>query len=39
MRCIPLDLAAAGGAAAPGSGVCIYCAKPASERAVFARAY
>jgi prolyl-tRNA synthetase len=41
MRCIPLDPAAVlgDGAALPASGACIYCAKPATERAVFARAY
>ncbi|MGB9431929.1 MAG: proline--tRNA ligase [Candidatus Acidiferrum sp.] len=40
MRCIPLDQAAVLGAGAgSGSGTCIYCGKPAKERAVFARAY
>ena len=33
MRCIPLDQAAG------GSGTCVYCGKPATERAIFARAY
>jgi prolyl-tRNA synthetase len=32
MRCIPLDQPG-------GTGNCVYCAKPASERAIFARAY
>ncbi len=32
MRCIPLDQG-------PGGGSCIYCGKPATERAIFARAY
>jgi prolyl-tRNA synthetase len=33
MRCIPLDQPAGGG------GKCVYCSKPASEKAIFARAY
>src|SRR2546423_4639909 len=32
MRCIPLDQPG-------GSGSCVYCGKPASERAIFGRAY
>jgi prolyl-tRNA synthetase len=32
MRCIPLDQSGA-------AGHCVYCGKPASERAIFARAY
>src|SRR5229473_3555571 len=32
MRCIPLEQSG-------GSGVCVYCGKPAAERAIFARAY
>ena len=32
MRCIPLDQAGA-------AGDCVYCGKPAAERAIFARAY
>jgi prolyl-tRNA synthetase len=32
MRCIPLDQE-------PGKGQCVYCNQPASERAVFGRAY
>jgi prolyl-tRNA synthetase len=40
MRCIPLDPAAVlGHAAGPGSATCVYCGKPAKERAIFARAY
>jgi prolyl-tRNA synthetase len=40
MRCIPIDqesVLGPGGAAA--SGTCVYCNKPAKERAIFARAY
>jgi prolyl-tRNA synthetase len=32
MRCIPLDQPG-------GSGVCVYCGKPAKEKGIFARAY
>jgi prolyl-tRNA synthetase len=32
MRCIPLEQSG-------GPGVCVYCGKPAAERAIFARAY
>jgi prolyl-tRNA synthetase len=32
MRCIPLEQS-------PGSGSCVYCGKPATEQAIFARAY
>lgn len=40
MRCIPLDQAAVlGNGGSNDSGVCVYCGKPAKERAVFARAY
>ncbi|MGB7844968.1 MAG: proline--tRNA ligase [Candidatus Acidiferrum sp.] len=40
MRCIPLDPAAVlGNGESSGSGACIYCGKPAKERAIFARAY
>jgi prolyl-tRNA synthetase len=40
MRCIPLDPAAVlGNGGGGGSGTCIYCGKPAKERAIFARAY
>jgi prolyl-tRNA synthetase len=34
MRCIPLDQGSSG-----GSAKCVYCGKPAPERAIFARAY
>ena len=40
MRCIPLDQAAVlGNGGGAGSGTCVYCNKPAKERAIFARAY
>ena len=40
MRCIPLDQTLGGTAsAASSSGKCVYCGKPANERAIFARAY
>jgi prolyl-tRNA synthetase len=40
MRCIPLDQTAVlGNGGSSGSGLCIYCGKPAKERAIFARAY
>jgi prolyl-tRNA synthetase len=40
MRCIPLDQAAVlGNGGSSGPGACIYCGKPAKERAIFARAY
>jgi len=40
MRCIPLDPdAVLGHSSASGSGVCVYCGKPAAHRAIFARAY
>ena len=46
MRCIPLDPAAvlgsgaaSSGASGSASGTCIYCSKPAQEKAVFGRAY
>jgi prolyl-tRNA synthetase len=40
MRCIPLDQTAVmGHAASSDSGHCVYCAKPAMERAIFAKAY
>ncbi len=40
MRCIPLDPAAVmGTAGGEGTGVCVYCGKPAKHRAIFARAY
>jgi prolyl-tRNA synthetase len=40
MRCIPLDhTAVLGHPAATSSPICVYCGKPAKERAIFARAY
>jgi prolyl-tRNA synthetase len=40
MRCIPLDQSLSASAPAPaGSGKCVYCRKPAEEKAIFARAY
>ena len=40
MRCIPLDPEAVmGTAGGEGTGVCVYCGKPAKHRAIFARAY
>jgi prolyl-tRNA synthetase len=40
MRCIPLDPSAVlGHSAGDGSGACVYCAKPATAKAIFARAY
>ena len=40
MRCIPLDPAAVmGGVGASNSGTCVYCGAPATDRAIFARAY
>ncbi|HYA97712.1 MAG TPA: His/Gly/Thr/Pro-type tRNA ligase C-terminal domain-containing protein, partial [Methylomirabilota bacterium] len=40
MRCIPLDPAsAAPKGEAAGNGTCAYCGKPATERAIFGRAY
>jgi len=39
MRCIPLDQAAVLGKEVPGGGACVYCGKPAKDRAVFGRAY
>jgi prolyl-tRNA synthetase len=40
MRCIPLDAAAVlGNGAGTGSGSCVHCGKPATTRAIFARAY
>ena len=41
MRCIPLDQTLRGTSSgqAGGSGKCVYCGQPASERAIFARAY
>lgn len=40
MRCIPLDPAAVlGNGASGGTATCVYCGKPAKDRAIFARAY
>jgi prolyl-tRNA synthetase len=40
MRCIPIDQTLGeGNARGGGSGACVYCGKPAPERAIFARAY
>ncbi len=39
MRCIPLDQAEVLGHDGGGSGTCVYCAQPAKDRAIFARAY
>jgi prolyl-tRNA synthetase len=40
MRCIPLDAAAVlGNGSTTGSGACVHCGKPATTRAIFARAY
>jgi prolyl-tRNA synthetase len=40
MRCIPLDPeAVVGRGATSADGTCIYCRQPATERAIFARAY
>jgi prolyl-tRNA synthetase len=40
MRNIPIDQSLGEGDARPsGSGACVYCGKPAAERAIFARAY
>jgi prolyl-tRNA synthetase len=40
MRCIPIDQTLGeGNARGSGSGACVYCGKPAAERAIFARAY
>jgi len=39
MRCIPLDQAAVLGKEVASGGACVYCGKPATNRAVFGRAY
>jgi prolyl-tRNA synthetase len=40
MRNIPMDQTLGeGNARTSGSGTCVYCGKPAAERAIFARAY
>lgn len=39
MRCMPLDQSLGGSSAPTGGEGCVYCGKPASARAIFARAY
>jgi prolyl-tRNA synthetase len=40
MRCIPIDPSSVlGNGTSDGSGNCIHCGKPATQRAIFARAY
>jgi prolyl-tRNA synthetase len=39
MRCIPLDMTGIVQNGVPGGGTCVHCGKPATERAIFARAY
>jgi prolyl-tRNA synthetase len=40
MRCIPLDPSAVlGNGACDGSGNCVHCGKPSTQRAIFGRAY
>ncbi len=39
MRCIPIDQTAVLGREVPSSGACVYCGKPAKDRAIFGRAY
>jgi hypothetical protein len=39
MRCIPLDQAAVLGKEVASGGACVYCGKPAKDRAIFGRAY
>jgi prolyl-tRNA synthetase len=40
MRCIPLDPGVVlGNGSGHGTGSCVYCTKPAKDRAIFARAY
>ncbi|HEX4075734.1 MAG TPA: proline--tRNA ligase [Candidatus Acidoferrales bacterium] len=40
MRCIPLDQTLGTGRSAAGeAGTCVYCEKPAKEKAIFAKAY
>ncbi|HXP22761.1 MAG TPA: hypothetical protein VN807_01425, partial [Candidatus Sulfotelmatobacter sp.] len=40
MRCIPLEPdAVLGDVSAGGPGTCVHCGKPATARAIFARAY
>jgi len=39
MRCIPLDQASVLGKEVASGGACVYCGKPAKDRAIFGRAY
>jgi prolyl-tRNA synthetase len=39
MRCIPLDQTAVLGKEVATGGTCVYCGKPAKDRAIFGRAY
>jgi len=39
MRCIPIDQTAVLGREVASGGVCVYCGKPARDRAIFGRAY
>jgi prolyl-tRNA synthetase len=39
MRCIPIDQTAVLGKEVAGAGICVYCRKPAKDRAIFGRAY
>jgi prolyl-tRNA synthetase len=40
MRCIPIDPASVlGNGASESAGICVHCGKPATQRAIFARAY
>src|SRR5216683_306578 len=39
MRCIPIDQTAVLGREVAAGGACVYCGKPARDRAIFGRAY
>jgi len=39
MRCIPLNQTAVLGKEVASGGACVYCGKPAKDRAIFGRAY
>jgi prolyl-tRNA synthetase len=39
MRCIPIDQTAVLGKEVASGGACVYCGKPAKDRAIFGRAY
>jgi len=39
MRCIPIDQVAVLGKEVASGGACVYCGKPAKDRAIFGRAY